>query len=198
VINVITNELPSAVVVGGSSLPINTDFRTSIQVQELIESDLPPDLVGMGVVMHYFGNPDLLPADIVSEHLDGLIAAAMEFARMDEFAELTRSRKGSKTRTFDWCADQRRLVADFQREYGIDLTDADTELHWWRFMMLFEGLSDKSATMTAIGYRTLDIPPKAPDEERKRLREMKNIYQLPPRTKAEVLARDAAIWGDEI
>jgi hypothetical protein len=92
--------------------------------------------------------------------------------------------------------DQRRLVADFQREYGLDLTDAACDMHWWRFMALFEGLGDTSRTMTAVGIRATDISSKLPPEEQKRLRDLKKLYELPLRTKEEALARDAAIWGD--
>jgi hypothetical protein len=194
-LNIITNHLPKTVAVGGRCLPIATGFRTSIQVQRVIDAPLDDMDIQAAILTHYY---DLEPLDSswLAANATGLFAAAMDFANAAEFAEATRSGKGSSARTFDWDTDQRRVVADFQREYGLDLADAGVKMHWWRFLALFEGLSDDSRTMTAIGYRAMDIPPGLPKEEQQRLRRLKSHYQLKPRTKAEALARDAAIWGD--
>jgi hypothetical protein len=195
-LNVITGYLPETVAVGGIDVPIATGFRTSIQVQRVIDSPLDDADIQAAILMHYYGNLDAFDEDWLAASATGLLAAAMDFANAAEFAEATRADKGSSVRTFDWDTDQRRVVADFQREYGLDLADSGVKMHWWRFLALFEGLSDDSRTMTAIGYRAMDIPPGLPKEEQQRLRKLKAHYQLRPRTKAEALARDAAIWGD--
>ena len=200
--SLIANPLPKTVHVGGKDVPIDTDFRNSIQVQRMLDAPLDSADIEMGILMAYFGDEDEgdldgFDEDWLAVNAAGLLSAAMSFANAAEFADATRAGRGSHIRTFDWDIDQRRVVADFQREYALDITDTNCKIHWWRFLALFEGLSEDSRTMTAIGYRAMDIPPKLPKEEQLRLRRLKAHYALGPRSAAEALARDAAIWGDD-
>ena len=83
-----------------------------------------------------------------------------------------------------------RLVADFQREYKLDLTDPSLSMHWWRFLALFNNLSNTSQTMTIRGYRSCDIPKDAPPETKERIKEIKRQYALPPISYEEEIARE--------
>ncbi|MDR3053325.1 MAG: bacteriophage Gp15 family protein [Coriobacteriales bacterium] len=190
-INVLVNGLPSTVVVGGVPVDINTDFRHCLQVSLLVDDPVVGQEAKVkGLLYHLYG---FLP----DEHVEEYLTEARSFLRLDvlDTTITKRPRKGT-LRTFDWDIDQRRLVADFWREHRIDLTDPDTELHWWRFLALFEGLSYESSTMRAIGIRSVEIPKGASEAERRRLRAQKKEYELPARTKEEIEARERAIWGD--
>lgn len=190
--NIIAQGTPSAVEVGGVSIPINTDFRHGIQISRALDSPLLSDAQKADAVMlHCYG------ANIPDDREQALIAA-VEFVNRAELDSPTRGgkRKASRDRTFDWDVDQSRLIADFQREYAIDLTSPSTRMHWWRFMALVDGLSDTSQTMTAIGYRGSEVPAGAADFDKRRIKKMKQHYALPPRTTEEAARRDSAIWGD--
>jgi hypothetical protein len=190
--NVIINGLPSTVEVGGASVEVNTDFRHCLQVSLLVDDPtIPEDVKLKGIVWHMFAIwPDVTT---FGEYLD----AARDFLKLGELdTRITRRPRKSREKTFDWDEDQKRLVADFMREYRIDLTDESTELHWWMFLALFENLSGESATMKAIGVRAMEIPKGATDKERARIRELKKQYELAPRSREELEARERAIWGD--
>ena len=196
-INLIVNPLPDTVsLADGREIPINVDFRASIQVFALLESPIDDQAKEAGVLLQYFG--PTFPELILNLSANGkeLLDAALSFARMDELNELLKQPHASRERTFDWDEDQYRVISDFQREYGLDLTDPSLQMHWWRFRTLFNGLTEDSLTKTAIGWRAAKPPKNANKAEQERYQAMKKIYRLPPRSAEEVLERDRAIWGD--
>ena len=78
-------------------------------------------------------------------------------------------------------------MADFQRFYGLDITDPSLHIHWWRFVALFDGLpGDTSQTMQAVGVRARDLSDCGSREGRQLLHAQKKAVALPPRTAAEV------------
>lgn len=57
---------------------------------------------------------------------------------------------------YDFTVDADTITAAFMREYGIDLTDPKTTMHWWRFMALLEGLYTYGFS-DRVGFRTADL-----------------------------------------
>lgn len=57
---------------------------------------------------------------------------------------------------YDFTVDAGPICADFQRVYGIDLTDPETTIHWWRFMALLEGLYTYGFA-DRVGFRVADL-----------------------------------------
>lgn len=178
--------------VDGAPTPIQTDFRHCIQVLRLMDNPAIDDRRRVdAVLLHCYGTN-------VPENKEGALKAALGFIERRENQTVAKKQNPSRKseRTLDWDIDQYHIIADFQREYHIDLTDPETHMHWWRFMALFDGLSDTSKIMTAIGYRSLRIPAKVSAEERNRLVKNKKHYALPPRSAEEVRQEDSALWGD--
>ncbi len=181
--SIIGHGLPSAVDVGGRAVPINTSHHCGVRVGAILDDPAVADPVARAAVLgNYFGG---LPA---GADADALFEAAIRFYRRGEPAP-KRIRKQSRPgpRVFDWEADAGRLVADFQRFYGLDIADPSLHVHWWRFMALLEGLpGDTSLTMQAMGVRARDLSDCRSQEERQLLRARKKEIALPPRTAAEV------------
>ena len=50
------------------------------------------------------------------------------------------SAPSSAPAAYDFCQDRDVILSGFQENYGLDLTDPQLSLHWWRFMALLEGL----------------------------------------------------------
>lgn len=84
------------------------------------------------------------------------------------------SRKQDK-RLMDFDIDQWRIYSAFLQFYHIDLNKED--MHWWRFMGLLSCLPKCSYTQV-IDIRQRDFKPKMDKEERKQLREAKEVYEL--------------------
>ena len=108
-----------------------------------------------------------------------------------------RQKRLEHIRAFDWDWDAYRVIADFQRFYGIDLTDARLRMHWWRFWSLFRGLGDGSNTMETMRIRTAEEE-KLSGEERSALRERKQMVMLPARTREEVERNRDLRWGQGV
>lgn len=184
--NILVSPLPATVTVGGTSMPIRSGYRTGVQVARTIDADLPEQMKAAVILSLYFGS--VVPPDGAAA-----IEAVMEFHRCGR-APAKAGRRAK--RLFDWDHDAGMLLADFKREYGIDLADPALRMHWFTFSAYFDNLSSESETKRAMFYRNTSRPRELKGEEAKRFSAMKKAYALPPRTKAEALEREAAMWGD--
>ncbi len=79
---------------------------------------------------------------------------------------------------FSYSIDFPYILSDFLREYQIDLCEIKY-LHWWKFKALFDGLSEKAEIKQRMMYRSIDTGSIQDKEERKRIRKIQNIIQLP-------------------
>ncbi|MES1048465.1 hypothetical protein FOA24_02930 [Bacillus thuringiensis] len=82
---------------------------------------------------------------------------------------------------FNFTIDAEKIYASFLFDYGINLFEQQGKMQWDEFKALFDNLSEKSPMKTAIHYRTCEIPKKDKNnaEERKRIKKMKELYELP-------------------
>lgn len=186
--NILASPLPREVVVGGVRVPIRTSYRVGIQVARTVESGHHERLIAGTILRLYFGD-ESIPADV-----NGALSAAMDFHRMNAPAP---NKKPSTSRAWDWDHDQGRVLADFKREYGIDLADPDLTLHWFTFWTYFENLSIDSESKRAMYYRTATKPRELKGDDAKRWNEHKRYYALPPKGTDEYIAAEAALWGDD-
>ena len=58
---------------------------------------------------------------------------------------------------FDYIIDGPLIAAAFEAAYGLDLTDPATQIHWWRFQALLQGLPDECRFCRVVGWRTADL-----------------------------------------
>lgn len=84
-------------------------------------------------------------------------------------------------RIVDFMLDGEYIFASFYQDYGIDLLEQQGKLHWKKFIVLFQGLSDKTKIREVMRIRSMAIPPyngKNQDEVRQIL-DLKSFYALP-------------------
>ena len=160
------DDLPRTVRADNKDYTIDTDFRAwmkfeNIMVDAGIEMDYKLYFMIRGVMN--------MPDDISEE----LIQALFSFYRLDKPIRKT-SEQGDIGYRFDY--DMDLILAAFRQQYGIDLLV--TELHWWEFKSLFDGLTDQTKFVQVVGYRTADIS-KLDKEQKKRYAELKKFYALP-------------------
>lgn len=182
--NILVSPLPRTVDIGGTSVPLKTGYRTGIAVVRVAESSLTDALKAGAILRLYFG--DAVPADATSA-----LEAVMAFHRCGAPPPKRQGR-----RLLDWDHDAGMILADFRREYGIDLADAVTKMHWWAFMAYFANLSNTSETKTAMYYRNTPVPRELAGHEARRFKSLKRAYALPPRSAEAQAALDAERWGD--
>ena len=175
--------LPTSVDVCGVDVPINISHRCGIRVASILDDPaIDSEVATIAVLENYFFGVNV---PITDELWD----AAMWFFFCGSPPKVKRpSHKTAPkaARVWDWEIDAWMLVADFQRDYGLDLTDPEMNLHWWRFKALYDGLGDTSYTFWVKGVRSRSLSDCKSKDERETLRRQKQAVKLPPRTASEV------------
>ena len=83
-----------------------------------------------------------------------------------------------KKNLFSYEIDYPYILSGFLRDYGIDLETVEY-LHWWKFRMLFDGLSDDTEIKQRIMYRGINLSDIKDRDERKRILKIQRSIQLP-------------------
>lgn len=75
--------------------------------------------------------------------------------------------------------DANYIYASFMQDYGIDLIDAQGELHWYKFQALLEGLRKDTKFKEVIEIRTMELPTgKNTGKQRDAMKKAKKAYEL--------------------
>lgn len=166
---------PDTVKIRGRDVAVITDFREYIRLLDMLKCDELNAYQKRAILEDYF--LDEITVD------DDAIDALTEFVVMDlegdEDAEEDDSEQfGSKKNLFSYEIDYPFILSGFLRDYGIDLNTVDY-LHWWKFRMLFDGLSEDTEIKQRIMYRGIDLSDVKDKDERKRIAKIQRRIQLP-------------------
>lgn len=174
--SLIIDSIPESVEVGGKNLPINTDFRTSILFELLMQDKTieSEDKFETTLQLYY-------PVEILKENKAEAITKALWFYSGGIYVK--EPKKGEKSkgpttdRRYSYEADDIYIYAAFLDQYRIDLQDED--LHWWKFRALFRSLKDDCKMSKIMSYRAMTINDKMAKAEQKFYSDMKRLYALP-------------------
>lgn len=83
----------------------------------------------------------------------------------------------SNSRPYDFNVDAPLIYSAFMAQYGIDL--GATEMHWHKFLYLFNGLNEEHKISKIIQYRIMDLSQIKDKEQKKFYRKMKQMHKLP-------------------
>ena len=145
--NLFYEEYPKTLEICGEPIPIVTDFREYIKLLDMIKDEEVSDEEKAFLLSEYF----LLEVGDFEE----AILKLSNFVAMCEVNEGGNS-KGNAKPLFSFRADYPYIMAGFLRDYGIDLSEIEY-LHWWKFRMLFEGLSEDTEIKQRIMYRGINL-----------------------------------------
>lgn len=178
--NLLMDDLPYYVIVGGEEIPIVTDYRTGILFEQVLnDPDLSDDEKLRTVLQLYYGDlifSLLTDMDRIQEALTNI----MWFYRCgsDKTAETDAGSDDPETDPpFSYEYDAAYIYAAFVEAYGIDLTK--NRLHWWQFRALFLALPENVQFCKIMSYRAMEIPAKMSKEKKKFYQRMKRIYKIP-------------------
>ena len=187
--NLLIDQLPTTVVVGGVNYKINTDFRIGIMFDQMLSDPDLSDEEKVEVAVHLYFK-DTPPPD-VDDALNELLLFYRCGSPPPPKPRKTRKEvpKEIPPRVLDYDHDAPLIYAAFLSQYGIDLQDIDY-LHWWKFSAMMEGLKDDEEICKVMSYRTVDLNGIKDKEERKRYARLKAKYALPNN---EAIARRKAV-----
>lgn len=197
--NILLNEPPETVDVLGEPVPVNTGHRAWVHLQRSFDDPGIGEEQAFALLMVTAYGKDYFMRLEGRKKAAAARDAALAFFNFNEPQRpLTATqRKAARIRSWDWDWDARYCIADFQRYYGIDLTDPALRMHWWRFWALFTALPEDSASMALMALRTAGEDGLTA-EQKKAQRERQRAHMLPARNEEEVKFNHSLRWGQDV
>ena len=166
---------PESVKVGDLYLDIDTDFRLWAKVQDCCDRGEFDGRKMIGFIRQAFR------AAARGQDVHDLVSAFVYFLSCgEEHKEDSGSGESTssdhRNTVYDFEEDGERIVAAFEREYGIDLTS--DHVHWWRFRALLDDLLSKDKFTDIVGFRCIDVSSIKDERERKYYAEKQRFYRL--------------------
>ena len=166
---------PDTVHVHGEDIAIITDFREYIRLMDMLKCDELNSAQKAALLSEYFLDDISIDEEAIS--------ALTEFVIMDLHPKSAEDDEGNGDHVpgkilFSYEMDYPFILSGFLRDYGIDLETVEY-LHWWKFRMLFDGLSEDTEIKQRIMYRGINLSDIKDKEERNRIAKIQRKIQLP-------------------
>lgn len=178
--NLFYEKYPKVLEVHGEFCPIITDFREYIRLLDMLKCKELNDIQKIMILKEYF----LKDISIDSEAIHALTDFVTMNMKEKENEQDPDGEEGEeleetgKKNLFSYEIDYPYILSGFLRDYGIDLETVNY-LHWWKFRMLFDGLSEDTEIKQRIMYRGINLSDIKDKEERKRISKIQRSIQLP-------------------
>ena len=178
--NLFYEKYPKVLEVHGEFCPIITDFREYICLLDMLKCKELNDIQKIMILKEYF----LKDISIDSEAIHALTDFVTMNMKEKESEQDPDGEEGEeleetgKKNLFSYEIDYPYILSGFLRDYGIDLETVNY-LHWWKFRMLFDGLSEDTEIKQRIMYRGINLSEIKDKEERKRISKIQRSIRLP-------------------
>lgn len=193
--NILLDFLPETVTVEGKEFNIDSNFRTCIILERILDNKR---LDNKHKVMEVI---DLFYGEEHPESTEAAIGAVMRFYRCgEEPSKASKPKMNGNVEIkpkmiYSFESDAPYIFGAFLTQYGIDLNEIDY-LHWWKFQAMFRSLNDSNKIVEIMGYRAADLGKISNKKERERIARLQRIYALPENLTAEDrIARAGAAFG---
>ncbi|EJR42150.1 hypothetical protein IIK_05653 [Bacillus cereus VD102] len=177
----------------GVAIELNLSFDNVLKMMELFDDVNIPDrmkpsiALNMIIVDHALlaqlnpSQKEKLLVDVFKDKLNIDLMADKKVGEMTENLDNPLNEEAPEIPVVNFTLDAEMIFASFLYDYNINLFEQQGILQWGEFLALFNNLSEKTPMRTAIHYRTCEIPKKDKHnaEERKRIKKMKERYELP-------------------
>lgn len=174
--NLLIDIVPTYVEIDNKKYKINTDFRTSILFELLIQDNSieEKEKIIRALELYYPVIPENIEEAI--EKILWFYKCGKEFQYGDSKSKNSSKAKREIEYSFEY--DDEYIYAAFLDQYNIDLQDIDY-LHWWKFRAMFKSLKEDNLIIKMMGYRSINLSEITDKEQRKKIKKMKELYKLP-------------------
>lgn len=124
---------PEYVKVEDKKYKINTNFRVAIECQDIATDESIGDYERALVIVYKLFGEDGINTP---QHYEKLLELAVKYLSCGKEVD----DKTNEEPDMDFTQDMDYIEASFMSDYNIDLTN--TEMHWWKFYNLINGLSN--------------------------------------------------------
>ncbi len=173
--NMLIDYLPETVEIEGKVYPIETNFRTFVLFEMMMQdpelSDTEKAMRGLELV--YPKVPGNLNAAV-----DGLLWFYSCGKRWREKKAGSTEEPSGTQMVYSFEYDDDYIYSAFLTQYHMDLQDVEY-LHWWKFKALLRTLSSDLEFSKIMEYRSIDISSGMTKEQRDFYRRKKELYALP-------------------
>lgn len=168
----------------GEKYPVFTSFKNWIKISLLLEENglCEPKKTAEILKLCY---REKLPKSIGSA-----IMGMLAFLNGDTDISVSSDKK--KERLYSFCDDSGAIYSSFYAKYKIDLESSD--MHWYKFCALFEGLTDENPFGTLIKIRTTDETKIKDSAKRKKIRDLKNKYEIKTNIEVDVAENISSLF----
>ena len=171
--NILVDLVPTTVNIYNKEYEINSDFRTSILFELLMQDGTieEDDKILMALQLYY---PD------IPENIKKAIEQMLWFYRCGKDVSSSKGNGKSKgvTQIYSFEYDDDYIYSAFLDQYNIDLQDIEY-LHWWKFKAMFKSLKDDNMIVKIMGYRSTDLSKIKDKEQKAYYKKMKELYKIP-------------------
>ena len=164
---------PEYVKVNDKKYKINTDFRVAIECNEIANDETISDFVrALAIIYKLFGDDGINDTDNYEKLLEldqKYLSCGKEVVDNNEEPDM------------DFIQDMDYIETSFMSDYSIDL--ANTEMHWWKFYNLMNGLSNSEMGNCCVlnrvrNLRTYDTKDIKDQKELERIKKAKEQVAL--------------------
>lgn len=197
--NIILKPPPETVTILEREVPINTGHRIWVMLQRAIDDPMITEEQAFALLLKSALGADYFKGLKSKDESEAAVDAVLAFFNFNEPKRpmTAAQKKVANIRAWDWDWDARYAIADFQRYYGMDISDPALKMHWWRFWALFTALPPDSQSKQVMALRTADEDGLTSDQ-RKALRERQREHMLPARSEEEVKRNYSLRWGQDV
>lgn len=199
--NLLIDELPQKVIICGAECEINSNFRTAILFEMLMDDNSVPDEEkGIKALKLFF--PEMPRTE---NEVHDAVQQMLWFYRCGKESNEYMKQKEKKiqesgqteSRIYDFKYDDDYIHAAFVQQYRINLNRIDY-MHWWDFRALFKSLTNQTEFVKIMEYRGIEITSDMTDKEKRFYKKMKAVYALPiPKEESERMQSITdALMGD--
>lgn len=191
--NILLDSLSESVMIDDREYFIDTDFRTFIILEKILEEHMPAKEKVMEVIGLFY-------TDELPENAKAAMDKILELYRCGEKPVKKKDRKNGDVKLkpkmiYSFEHDAPYIFGAFMTQYHIDLNEIEY-MHWWKFQALFRSLNNDNKIVEIMGYRAADLGKIKDSKERSRIARLKEIYALPTNlTFEEKVANAGAAFG---
>ncbi|RXI55283.1 hypothetical protein DP122_05105 [Clostridium tetani] len=170
--NMLIDLVPTTVKIEWGDYKINSDFRTSILFELLMQDSSigKEEKIFMALELYY---PE------IPHNINNAVEQMLWFYRCGKDIEESKGTgKGKSTQIYSFEHDDDYIYSAFLDQYGVDLQDIGY-LHWWKFKAMFKALKEDNEIVKIMGYRSMDLSKIKDKEEKSYYRKMQELYKIP-------------------
>lgn len=165
--NILTDVLPTQVLIDGQLYDLNTDFKTAIRIiQDFEDEELTVYEKNYLMIRRLYL--------VVPENTDEAVRLALRF--LDGGETPAGDDENAPLLLYSFSKDANLIYAAFRQTHGIDLQSA--KMHWWQFLALFMDLGAETTFTGLVSLRKRVKEGKATTDELKIATELGDAFEV--------------------